>query len=79
MCFVKPLVQLKPRQKTVPIGKESEAYRPGFTNKSGRERKPEAFILGENKKSTGYGPSGSAKPPRCLPGGPFPEHCKDTS
>ena len=41
---------MKPRQKTVPIGKESEAYRPGFTNKSGRERKPEAFILGENKK-----------------------------
>ena len=37
------------------------------------------LFQGENENSTGYGPSGSAKPPRCLPVEPFPEHCKDTS
>ena len=42
LCFIK----LKERQKTVPIGKESESYRPGLTNKSERKRKPEAFISG---------------------------------
>lgn len=56
-----------------------ETYRPGFTKKSERTRKVEAFILRQNKNGIGYGPSGSRKPPRRFPAEPFSEHCKDIS